>query len=197
MIVRAYGSQGPPVIVLHGGPAAAGEVAPLARELADRFQVLEPWQRGSGKRPLTVQRHVEDLRDLVAACGQAWRRPAIVGHSWGAMLALVYAASHPDLAGPVVLVGCGTFDETSRDRLHATLAERMDEDLRGRLARLPAECPDPAEQLRRRHELTRPLYDFDAEPAEPLESGPLDVRAHTETWQDMLRLQEEGVYPPG
>ena len=27
------------------------------------------------------------------------------------------------------------------------------------------------------------------------EHGPLDVRAHTETWEDVLRLQAEGVYP--
>src|SRR5262249_43755468 len=26
-------------------------------------------------------------------------------------------------------------------------------------------------------------------------AGPFDVRAHTETWEDMVRLQQEGVYP--
>jgi len=197
MIVRECGTQGPRVIVLHGGPAAAGEMAPVARGLADYFRVLEPWQRGSGEEPLRVRRHAEDLRDMLAARPRVWRRPAIVGHSWGAMLALVFAASYPDMAGPLVLIGCGTFDEAARARLHATLEERMDEDLRRRLARLPAEYPDPAERLRHRHELMRPLYDYDAEPPEPLDSGPLDVRAHTETWQDMLRLQKEGIYPAG
>ena len=38
------------------------KVAPVARELAARFQVLEPFQRGSGSQPLTVERHVEDLQ---------------------------------------------------------------------------------------------------------------------------------------
>lgn len=163
--VRTWGERGPLVVVLHGGPAAAGEAAPIARGLADAFHVLEPWQRGSGGEPLTVARHVADLHELVS--GLEGVRPSIVGESWGAMLALAYAAAHPGSAGPLVLVGCGTFDTGSRARLTATLDER---------AHLPAP------------------YDFDAEPPEPCEAL-FDTRAHVETWADMLRLQSEGVYP--
>lgn len=204
MHTRTHGSSGPPVIVLHGGPAACGEAAPLARGLADAFRVLEPWQRGSGEEPLTVARHVADLRDLIESrC--AGGRPALVGESWGAMLALAYAAAHPQSAGPVALVGCGTFDPASRARMKAILEERTGEDLRARLERLSLEFPDPDARLAKRFELTRPLYQYD--PAgerwagertdPPDESGPgsFDMRAHTETWNDMLRLQNDGVYP--
>jgi pimeloyl-ACP methyl ester carboxylesterase len=207
MRVRKHGTAGPLVIVLHGGPAAAGEAAPVARGLADSFRVLEPWQRGSGEEPLTVARHVEDLHALVAGLalesgGQEGVRPALVGESWGAMLALAYAAAYPDEVGPIVLVGCGTFDTTARERLVETLEERTDEDLRGRLEQLPKLFPDEEERLRKRYELTSHLYDFDVE--EPAGGGedlpddevpPFDVEAHRETWHDMVRLQEEGVYP--
>jgi len=47
--VRVHGSAGPEVVVLHGGPGAAGDAAPLARTLAEGFRVLEPWQRGRGR----------------------------------------------------------------------------------------------------------------------------------------------------
>ena len=33
------------------------------------------------------------------------------------MLALAYAAEHSDSIGPIVLIGCGTFDEPSRDEI--------------------------------------------------------------------------------
>ena len=70
--VHLHGDAGPWVIALHGGPAAAGEAAPIARGLAGRFRVLEPWQRGSGAEPLTVARHIADLRELIATrCGDA------------------------------------------------------------------------------------------------------------------------------
>ncbi len=192
---RTYGASGPRVIVLHGGPAAVGEAAPLARGLAGSFRVLEPWQRGSGGEPLTVARHVADLHDLVES-GPAGDRPALVGESWGAMLALAYAAAHPGSAGPLVLIGCGTFDLEARARLRATLDERMAAGLRQRLDRLDAEVPDPGERLRQRHRLMESLYSFDPiAPDDAQEAEPFDLRAHTETWADMLRLQEEGVYP--
>src|SRR4030095_3757589 len=130
LFVRTYGSSGPSVIVLHGGPGAAGHMAPLARGLAGLYRgirpfhrgrgsgaphgragcavlsrVIEPCQRGSGSERLTVARHVADLHEVIAACAQDCR-PALLGASWGAMLALAYAAAHPGSTGPIVLVGC-------------------------------------------------------------------------------------------
>jgi pimeloyl-ACP methyl ester carboxylesterase len=88
--VRRYGNRGPNVVVLHGGPGSPGSAAGLARALADEFSVLEPLQRRSGMVPLTVSQHVEDLA-AIAPTGSA-----IVGHSWGAMLGLSFAACFPD-----------------------------------------------------------------------------------------------------
>jgi len=113
------------------------------------------------------------------------------------MLALAYAAAHPASAGPLVLVGCGTFDPVSRARLNATLEERISGDLGRQLQHLEQEFPDPDHRLRQRFKLTGHLYDYDAEPAnegdEP--APPFDLTAHLETWNDMLRLQQAGVYP--
>jgi pimeloyl-ACP methyl ester carboxylesterase len=166
--LRTHGSAGKTVIVLHGGPGAAGFAAGLAEGLSDRFRVLEPWQRGSGAEPLTVATHIEDLHALIRArCGG--ERPALVGESWGAMLALAYAAAHPDDAAALALVGCGTFDHEARARLNATLAER-------------APSPTP--------------YDYAPLPQPEDEAAPpFDDVAHAQTWQDMIRLQAEGLYP--
>lgn len=194
--VREYGDWGATVVVLHGGPAAPGSAAPIARGLADAFRVLEPWQRGSGDEPLTVARHVADLHTLIQKrC--APERPALVGESWGAMLALAYAAEHPRAAGPLALVGCGTFDPEARARMEQTLTARMGEETRRRMERIEREVDDPGERLRRKYVVIRPLQDYDvAEPEErDAHTATFDVRAHTETWADMLRLQEEGVYP--
>lgn len=195
MLARKYGSSGPLVIVLHGGPAAAGEAAPIARGLASSFRALEPFQRGSGEEPLTVARHIADL-DLLITSNAGGEKTAIAGESWGAMLALAYAAAHPAQAGPLALIGCGTFDRKARAQLEENLAARMDSALRARLARLEHEISDPEERQLRRYELTKELYDFDAcEPETDLEASSFDLRAHRETWEDMLRLQDRGVYP--
>ncbi len=114
------------------------------------------------------------------------------------MLALAYAAAHPDDAGPLVLVGCGTFDKAARARLKQTREERIDAPLREQLDRLEEDYPDLAQRLLRWRELTQPLHEYApiATQDDPQDIvRPFDLQAHTETWNDMLRLQEEGVYP--
>ena len=193
MQVREYGTSGPPVVVLHGGPGTPGGMAPVARGLADSFRVLEPLQRPSGGEPLTVARHIADLHELVES-RSGGERPALVGHSWGAMLALAYAAAHPGHAAALVLVGCGTFDHAARERMRATREERMDEGIRRRMERLAEEFTDPNERLKALGRLVEPVDSYDPTPTLP-EGEAVDGRAYQETWRDMVRLQEEGVYP--
>jgi pimeloyl-ACP methyl ester carboxylesterase len=193
MRVREYGRSGPLVIVVHGGPGAPGSAASLARELAIGFRVLEPLQRGSGPEPLTVARHVADLQELVASLPE---RPVLLGHSWGAMLVLAHAAAHPDHVGPLVLVGCGTFDRAARERMYEIREQRMDDAMKARLRQLDDQPGDADRRLRAKAELMQALESCE------LATGPLeaedwdcDARANHETWEDMLHLQREGVYP--
>ena len=137
--------------------------------------------------------HVKDLDELVEARCKG-TRPALVGSSWGAMLALAYTAVHPRRVGALVLIGCGTFDPEARNRMRAILEERMDDPLRRRLQRLPEEFSDPDERLRAKADLLLPLYSYDLITVD-LEVESYDARGNLETWEDMERLQTEGVYP--
>jgi pimeloyl-ACP methyl ester carboxylesterase len=110
------------------------------------------------------------------------------------MLALAFAAERPDLAGPLVLVGCGTFDVGARVRMQEIIDARMSQEVRQRLASLAEEYADADRELRARARLILPLYSCELA-SEELELGDCDARAHDETWDDMLRLQQEGVYP--
>jgi hypothetical protein len=76
------------------------------------------------------------------------------------MLALAYAAVHPAATGPLVLVGCGTFDLAARERMRAILDARIDDALRRRFEHLPEEFPNPQQRWRR----TQPLQLAPAQP---------------------------------
>jgi len=194
MAVRLYGEVGPKVVLLHGGPGAAGYMAPVARELSNSFRVIEPFQRRSENEPLTVQRHIDDLDDVIHEyCTE--EQPAIVGHSWGAMLALAYAAQRPGVARCIVLIGCGTFDSAAREQLQSTLVERTTPQLTSRLRRLSREIADPDVRLCVYGRLLEPLYIFDALRDETDETEEYDRKGHDESWRDMLRLQASRVYP--
>lgn len=192
--VRSYGTEGPRVVVLHGGPGAQGSAIGLAQELQDRFRVIEPIQRRSGIVPLTVQQHVEDLAAVAPV-------PAtVVGWSWGAMLALSFAARYPERVRAIALIGCGTYDPASRAAFHKSMQERLESPkyrtLDALMAKLQAER-DPRERDRlytEMGELSMKAQSFD--PLEPIPNAmTADAAGYLETWQDVLRLQREGREP--
>ncbi len=191
--VRKYGASGPDVVLLHGGPGAAGYVAPVGRGLADSFRVVEPFQRGAGEEPLTVARHIEDLREILEShCGG--RSAGLVGHSWGAMLALAYASAYPETVACLALIGCGTFDTKSRECLESTRHKRMDDHLTRRMRRLEGNAANPDKRMLAMGALFQRIDSHDLLPVEDAILH-CDARANAETWQDMMRLQAEGVYP--
>ena len=195
--IRRHGEGEPTVVVLPGGPGAPGSAAPLARALGARgMSVLEPLQRRAGDVPLTVDRHVEDM----AAAAPA--RATYVGWSWGAMLALSFAAVHPTRVASIVLVGCGTYHEAERADYKQRVADLLGDEGRAREADLRARiaaAADEAERDRLLGELGA-LF-MAAETVDPLampsvgDDLPVDAVGHRETWDDVLRLQAEGIEP--
>lgn len=192
LIVREHGSGPPVVVALHGGPAAAGDIGPLARCLGKRWRVLEPFQRGSSDRPLSVATHIQDLDEVIRTrCAET--RPLLLGHSWGAMLVLAYAAAHPEKSAGLGLIGCGTFSPGARAELEARRAKRQTPADRELLAGLTNVEPDNDAAAAAGQRLAR-VYGHDVdESLVPLVR--IDRLAHEETWSDMVRLQSEGVYP--
>ena len=83
----------------------------------------------------------------------------------GAMLALAYAAEHPLRAGPLVLIGCGTFDPVARASLLETLDERMDDSLRRKLEAVAEEVADADERMKAKAALMAPLYCYECQGA--------------------------------
>lgn len=90
--------QGVPLILCHGGPAAENYLDDLAELLPTGFQILNYDQRGGGKSigpgPYTVAQLIADLEQIrLSIQAEQW---VLVGHSWGAFLALAYAAAYPE-----------------------------------------------------------------------------------------------------
>lgn len=191
---RRYGTAGPTVVLLHGGPGAAGYMAPVARQLSEHFAVIEPFQRkGDPNAPLTVAQHIADL-DAVIGTYCSEEKPLLAGHSWGAMLALAYAAEHWNAAGPVVLIGCGTFDAASRERMDELRAQKMKRHIFRRMQERIASADDPDERLKLQGKMMMQVDSYDLMRVDD-EVVYYDALGHEQTWRDIVRLQNEGIYP--
>ena len=118
--VRTYGHAPFAIAVVHGGPGAGGEMAPVARELAAERGVLEPLQTAT-----SVEGQIGELRDVLRAHGHP--PLTLIGFSWGAWLSYMLAARHPPLVKKLILVGCGPFEEKYVARLRETRLSRLGE----------------------------------------------------------------------
>jgi pimeloyl-ACP methyl ester carboxylesterase len=112
---RKYGKPPYSAVLVHGGPGAAGEMAPVAAFISASFGVLEPMQTKD-----SISGQVDELRSIIAnnAAGPA----ALAGYSWGAWLSVIYAATHPDEVRKLVLISCAPF---KKEQAGSVMAERM------------------------------------------------------------------------
>ena len=141
---RVLGSARDTIVVLHGGPGfsleyLADDLAPLAA----RHTLLLYDQRGAGRSSLVAdsaalagERFVEDLEAVRRHFGLG--HVTLLGHSWGAGLAALYAIRYPERVRGMLLVGAMPIsrrglaeaftkleakrDSAGRRRLHETRA---------------------------------------------------------------------------
>ena len=102
--------EGMPIVILHGGPDFDHcYLLPETDRLADSFRLIYYDQRGRGRSAKGVQveevgirSDVEDLESI-----RRWfdlDSVAVLGHSWGGVLAMEYAISHPDHVSHLILM---------------------------------------------------------------------------------------------
>lgn len=102
--LRTYGSPPFSLAVIHGGPGAPGEMAPVARELSAFRGVLEPLQTA-----VTLEGQIRELREVLEEHGDL--PVTLIGFSWGAMLSFIFSARHPQLVKKLILIGSGPYEE--------------------------------------------------------------------------------------
>lgn len=134
LYARAIG-KGPPIIILHGGPDFDhGYFLPAMDRLTDAYHLFYYDQRGRGRsaegvRPedVTLASDVEDIDRVM----QYFRldAPALLGHSWGAVLALEYALRHPTRVSRLILMNPAPASATDVALVRKQYLERLGSDM--------------------------------------------------------------------
>ncbi len=162
------GGQGPIVMLVHGGPGTYDYLSGslLGDWLARAHTVVGYDQRGCrhspSAGPFTVDANVADLEALRRYLGA--EHLILIGHSWGGLLSMGYAAAHADRLAGLVLIGSIGPRARWESGFWATLGSRHTPGQRRRLAEIDSEIArtrDPArrgELYRERYNVALPSY---------------------------------------
>jgi len=107
---RERRGPGVPVLFLSGGPGMPDYLQEVAQLLPTRW-VVSYDQRGTGGSEVfdddySCDAHVRDIERLRRELGE--ERISLFGHSWGGLLAQLYAAAHPDRVESLYLCSAST-----------------------------------------------------------------------------------------
>jgi len=189
MNVRIYGNAPYEVVVIHGGPGAPGEMAPVARELAKNHGVMEPLQTAS-----TLQGQVHEL---AATLERNAHLPAtLIGHSWGAMLSYALAAQHPLLVKTLILVSCGVFEDKYAEHITGTRLSRLTEGEMRAVDSLSRTLDDPNATQKNQAFAALSKYISKADSYDPLpsESDIIECQydIYLSVWKDAQEMRTSG-----
>jgi proline iminopeptidase len=128
LYVRDLG-DGVPIVVLHGGPDFDHEyLLPDMDRLADSFRLVYYDQRGrgrsfSGTQPdVTMATEVDDLDRVRESFG--FESIAVLGHSWGGLLAMEYTIRHPERVSHLILMNTAPASHADALILRGELSRR-------------------------------------------------------------------------
>ena len=115
---RKYGNSPYSVVLVHGGPGAPGEMAPVAKVLSKKCGVLEPLQTQN-----SVDGQIEELKQQIKVNTKV--PVVLVGWSWGAWLSFILATKNPDLLNKLILLDSGPFEAKYAKRIMPTRLARL------------------------------------------------------------------------
>jgi pimeloyl-ACP methyl ester carboxylesterase len=123
---RRYGKSPFNIAVIHGGPGAGGQMAPVALELSSVWGILEPIQTAA-----SLEGQIDELKTAIKKNGDF--PITLIGFSWGAWLSFIFAANYPALVKKVILIGSGPYEEKYVSRIQETRLNRLSKEDRTKL----------------------------------------------------------------
>jgi proline iminopeptidase len=187
------------LLVLHGGPGADHcYMLPQMLQLGERYDLLFYDQRGGGRSktdariPITWQTHVEDLAAVVAEF--SLEPLSIVGYSWGAMLALLYAIEqrrNPHIVAPdrLALINPAPLTREYRRQFEDEFNRRQQspeiQKMRDELGASGLREKDPAAYRQRAFELGVAGYFSDPRKARDLTPFRVIARVQQSVWESL------------
>ena len=198
MLAGTVEGDGPPVLVLHGGPGLTVSIVDgLVADLTPAYRVATFQQRGLSPSAtdgaFTIDEAVSDVVAVLDHLG--WDRAFVVGSSWGGHLVLWCAALVPHrLLGALAVDPLGAVGDGGNAEFEAAMSDRTPEEDRQRAAELDrlAQEGEVSEELAMESlQLFWKAYFAVRETAPPLWASGLSIPAYSGLFADLLARMAE------
>ncbi len=187
--LRKYGKPPFNVVVVHGGPGAYGEMAPVARELSPDYGILEPLQTKT-----TIEAQIKELKIILNK--NASIPVILIGWSYGAWLSFIFAAKYQKFVEKIILIGSGPFEEKYSLNIMKKRLHRLNKEDRACAAHLIESLSTP--KIKNKGDL---MLQFGKLMAEADSYNPIphneecigfDYKVYKKVWQQAARLRKNG-----
>lgn len=186
---RKYGKAPYTCAVIHGGPGALGQMAPVARKLSTIRGILEPFQTSS-----SVEGQVKELQTILKKHGEL--PITLIGHSWGAWLSYIFTSRYSSSVKKLILIGSGPFEEKYTQRITETRLSRLNEEEELTLYALEEALEDPLFKDKNKifAEFGRLMLKTDSFDPLPFNSKELEYRydIFKSVWEEARELRQSG-----
>lgn len=182
---RRYGKAPYSVAVIHGGPGAAGDMAPVARQLSKKFGVAEPLQTQK-----TVMEQAAELKSQLSGLDAPF---VLVGHSWGAWLSLLFAKENPEMVRNVILVGCPPFTEAEAEVIMTNRFSRLSQNEIQKTRDLLKKPEVSDDELTRFGELMEKADTYEKHPKAP-DHVKADAELAAAVWREAAEMRKNGEW---
>lgn len=143
MFIKSYGSGNKTLILINGGPSLSNYISTLGVTLSDKYKIVEYYQKGTPENPttnkdeLTIKAHLLDLKNVVEDCKGS--QIILLGHSWGASLALMYISQNSGVISKTILIGSAPLNDEAAKIFGENIQLRLSEESKAKLQSIKSE----------------------------------------------------------
>ncbi len=185
-MVRLYGRAPYKIVLVHGGPGAIGSLKGFARELNMLSQagVVEAMQS-----KYSIAELIEELHDQIEDnCND---KAILIGHSWGAWLAALFAEKYPEIIERIILVGCGPLEDKYVCEIGARRLENLSEE-EGAIFQRLTDNRATDEDMEKIPEIFEKSDNYCLENADLHRADKTDSQMHNLVWEEAAKLRTQG-----
>ena len=171
MHIDEYGQGTKTIILIHGGPSLFGYMKSLGNLLSNKYKIIDYAQMGTFESPvsgekISIDTHIDDLATLITKYSKN-SSVILIGHSWGADLALLTIARTQGTVEKAILIGTAALNEKISNLHGANLQFRYSDKVKLELAEIEKRLKDAQtideknNIMQARLALTSPFYHLD------------------------------------